>query len=66
MLNQLLSLGLQSLAEQGAMALRPPRRADARHPLSAYPKLQEIMARAEKSGALAAQRRALAERRFLG
>ena len=64
MLN-LLQIGLPAIAQLAPLPFGQRSRRRDNHPLAAYPKLMSIMDRAESSGLLAAERRALAARRLI-
>lgn len=66
MVSSLLKIGIRSLDRLAANSQVSARESAAsrRHPLSAYPRLHSLLAEAERSGSLAAERRRLLQRRY--
>ena len=65
MLNDLLNLGLSTIGEVSASALKAQHRLDrkAHHPLAGYPKLLAALSTAERSGSLRSEQYVLRRRR---
>ena len=66
MLNELLNLGLSTMGEVSASALKAQQRLDrkGRHPLAGYPKLLAALSTAERSGSLRSERHSLRTKRY--
>ena len=65
MLNSLINLGLTTIGDVSASALKAQARRDhrAHHPLAGYPKLQAALSMAERSGSLRTERSSLSVKR---
>ena len=65
MVSSLLAIGLKSLDHlASATVVCRALPSDRQHPLAAYPRLQDILKQAERSGSLEAERRRLMQRRL--
>lgn len=65
MVSSLLAIGFKSLDQLATATVgRGPLSVERQHPLAAYPCLQDILSKAERSGSLEAERRRLMQRRL--
>lgn len=65
MVSSLLAIGFKSLDHLATVTVaRTSSSLDRQHPLAAYPRLQDLLSKAERSGSLEAERRRLMQRRL--